>query len=182
MDIHRASIPMLMGPDNYALATDGEFLRPVMLSDSLAVRSIGILLPKRSDAVIWRGPLKFQVIGQLPSDVAWGPLDFLVIHRPPGTGDEPLSVPSLVGRQACAVIVTTPQELAASDFRRCSNFCQQVSLSVVGIIENLSGFVCPQCGAVINLFGRGGGRAAGAGNGGSVPGEHTTRFERCLRR
>lgn len=157
VDIHGPSIPMLMGLDNHTLATDGEFLLPVMLSDSLAVMSIGFLLPKRSDAVIWRGPLKFRVIRQFLSDVAWGPLDFLVIDCPPGTGDEPLSVAQLVGRQASGVIVTTPQELAVSDVRRCITFCRQASLPVAGIIENMSGFVCPQCGAAVNLFGRGGG-------------------------
>jgi Mrp family chromosome partitioning ATPase len=157
VDIHGPSIPMLMGLGNRTLATDGTSLLPVMLNESLAVMSIGFLLAKRSDAVIWRGPLKFGVIRQFLSDVAWGPLDFLVIDCPPGTGDEPLSVAQLVGRQASGVIVTTPQELAVSDVRRCITFCQQVSLPVAGVVENMSGFVCPQCGAAINLFGRGGG-------------------------
>ena len=157
VDIHGPSIPMLMGLEKHTLATDGTSLLPVMLSDSLAVMSIGLLLPKRSDAVIWRGPLKFGVIRQFLSDVAWGPLDFLVIDCPPGTGDEPLSVAQLVGRQASGVIVTTPQELAVSDVRRCITFCQQVSLPVAGVVENMSGFVCPQCGAAVNVFGKGGG-------------------------
>jgi ATP-binding protein involved in chromosome partitioning len=156
-----------------ALAADGTSLLPVMLSDSLAVMSIGFLLPKRSDAVIWRGPLKFGVIRQFLSDVAWGPLDFLVIDCPPGTGDEPLSVAQLVGRQASGVIVTTPQELAVSEVRRCITFCQQVSLPVAGVVENMSGFVCPQCGAAVNLFGRGGGERLAQETGvpflGSIP-------------
>jgi ATP-binding protein involved in chromosome partitioning len=158
VDIHGQSIPTLMGLNNHRLAADGASLLPVMLSDSLAVMSIGFLLPKRSDAVIWRGPLKFGGVRQLLSDVAWGPLDFLAIDCPPGTDDEPLSVAQSVGRQASGVIVTRPQELAVSEVRRCTTFCQQVSLPVAGVIENMSGFVCPQCGAAVNLFGRGGGK------------------------
>lgn len=157
VDIHGPSIPRLMGLEGTPLGTDGTSLLPVMVSENLAVMSIGFLLAKRSDAVIWRGPLKFGVIRQFLSDVAWGQLDFLVIDCPPGTGDEPLSVAQLVGRAAWGVIVTTPQELAVSDVRRCITFCQQVGLPVAGIVENMSGFVCPQCGVSLNLFGKGGG-------------------------
>ncbi|MGA2326000.1 MAG: Mrp/NBP35 family ATP-binding protein [Bryobacteraceae bacterium] len=157
VDIHGPSIPRLMGLEGTTLGTDGTSLLPVPVGENLAVMSIGFLLAKRTDAVIWRGPLKFGVIRQFLSDVAWGQLDFLVIDCPPGTGDEPLSVAQLVGQAALAVIVTTPQELAVSDVRRCITFCQQVGLPVAGIVENMSGFVCPQCGVSLNLFGRGGG-------------------------
>jgi Mrp family chromosome partitioning ATPase len=157
VDIHGPSIPKLMGLEGSVLASDGDSLLPVTVSENLAVMSIGFLLAKRTDAVIWRGPLKFGVIRQFLSDVAWGRLDFLVIDCPPGTGDEPLSVAQLVGHPASAVIVTTPQELAVSDVRRCITFCQQVGLPVAGIVENMSGFVCPQCGVSLSLFGKGGG-------------------------
>jgi ATP-binding protein involved in chromosome partitioning len=132
---------------------------PVRVGERLSVMSIGFLLGSGADAVIWRGPLKFSMIRQFLCDVAWGSLDYLVVDCPPGTGDEPLSVAQLVGRPAEAVIVTTPQELAIADVRRCVTFCEKVDLPVAGIIENMSGYVCPACGARADLFGRGGGEA-----------------------
>jgi len=86
-------------------------------------------------------------------------LDYLVIDSPPGTGDEPLSVAQLVGQPAGAVIVTTPQELAVSDVRRCVSFCNKLSLPIVGILENMSGFTCPKCGERTDLFKTGGGKS-----------------------
>jgi len=99
------------------------------------------------------------MIRQFLKDVAWGPLDYLVVDSPPGTGDEPLSIAQLVGSPAGAVIVTTPQDLSISDVRRCISFCRSLSLPIVGIIENMSGFVCPNCGAVSHPFKSGGGKA-----------------------
>jgi len=123
------------------------------------VMSIGFLLPDRRQAVIWRGPRKHGVIRQFLADVAWGELDYLVVDSPPGTGDEPMSIAQLVGSSAGAIVVTTPQEVAVSDVRRCITFCGEVSLPVVGILENMSGLVCPKCGERIDLFKRGGGMA-----------------------
>ena len=99
------------------------------------------------------------VIRQFLADVAWGRLDYLVVDSPPGTGDEPMSIAQLVGPSAGAIIVTTPQQVAISDVRRCVAFCNEVSLPVVGIVENMSGLVCPKCGERIDLFKRGGGLA-----------------------
>jgi len=121
--------------------------------------SIGFLLPDRRQPVIWRGPRKHGVIRQFLKDVAWGQLDYLVVDSPPGTGDEPMSIAQLVGSSAGAIIVTTPQDVAISDVRRCVTFCSEVSLPVVGIVENMSGLVCPKCGEKIDLFKRGGGVA-----------------------
>jgi Mrp family chromosome partitioning ATPase len=109
--------------------------------------------------VIWRGPLKARLIRQFLKDVAWGPLDALVVDCPPGTGDEPLSVVQLAGAPAAAIVVTTPQAVSITDVRRCITFCKAVSLPVLGIVENMSGLVCPSCGAQIDLFKRGGGEA-----------------------
>ena len=136
-----------------------EELIPVKVNDNLAVMSIGFLLSSGKDPVIWRGPRKYHLIRQFLKDVAWGQLDYLVVDSPPGTGDEPLSIAQLVGSPAGAVIVTTPQEVAISDVRRCVSFCNTLSLPVVGIVENMSGFVCPKCGEKIDLFKRGGGMA-----------------------
>jgi ATP-binding protein involved in chromosome partitioning len=157
VDIHGPSVPKLMGLEGQTVCSDGVAARPVKLADNLAVMSIGFLLASKADAVIWRGPLKYKVIRQFLKDVAWGRLDYLVIDCPPGTGDEPLSVAQLAGPSAEAIIVTTPQELSISDVRRCVTFCRQINLPVLGVLENMSGFVCPQCGARIDLFKVGGG-------------------------
>jgi len=157
VDIHGPSVPRLIGLDGQTLHADGEALVPLPSSDQLSVVSMGFLLKANTDAVIWRGPLKFGVIRQFLSEVAWGNLDYLVVDCPPGTGDEPLSVAQLVGRPAEAVVVTTPQEVSISDVRRCITFCEQVSLPVAGIVENMSGCVCPHCNKAFDLFGSGGG-------------------------
>jgi ATP-binding protein involved in chromosome partitioning len=159
VDIHGPSIPTLVGLDGMELQTESGQMVPVKIGERLSVMSIGFLLRSSTDAVIWRGPLKFSLIRQFLGDVAWGCLDYLVVDCPPGTGDEPLSVAQLVGRPADAVIVTTPQALAIADVRRCVTFCEKVELPVAGIIENMSGYVCPSCGAHADLFGRGGGEA-----------------------
>lgn len=143
VDIHGPSIPKLMGLEGSTLVTDGTSLLPVIVSENLAIMSIGFLLAKRTDAVIWRGPLKFGGVRQFLSDVAWGQLNFLVIDCQPETGDEPLSVAQPVGHAASGVIVTTPQGLTVSDVRRCITFCQQVGLPLAETAENMSGFVCP---------------------------------------
>ena len=159
VDVHGPSIPKLLGLEGEQIGASGEDLLPVHMSENLAVMSIGFLLPSGSEPVIWRGPRKFHLIRQFLTDVAWGNLDYLVVDSPPGTGDEPLSVAQLIGSPANAVIVTTPQDLAVADVRRCVSFCNSLSLPVVGIVENMSGFVCPNCGQRIDLFKKGGGKA-----------------------
>ncbi|MCK4299634.1 MAG: P-loop NTPase, partial [Planctomycetes bacterium] len=109
------------------------------------------------EAVIWRGPLKMKLINQFLRDVEWGDLDYLIVDSPPGTGDEPLSLAQLIGRLDGAIIVTTPQELALTDVRKCITFCRELNLPVLGVVENMSGLVCPHCGEVIDVFGPGGG-------------------------
>ena len=159
IDIHGPSIPKLMGLENEACGPTAEVnvIEPIPLGDNLKVMSIGFLLRSARDAVIWRGPLKFKVIQQFLADVMWGPLDVLVIDSPPGTGDEPLTVAQLVGRPASAIVVTTPQDVALADVRRSITFCQQLHLQVLGVVENMSGFVCPHCGKTTDLFKSGGG-------------------------
>lgn len=157
VDIHGPSIPKILGCETSSPGSDGQSLLPVEVRSRLALMSIGFLIGNRTDAVIWRGPMKYKVIQQFLCDVAWGDLDYLVIDCPPGTGDEPLSVAQLIGRPAAAVVVTTPQELAVADVRRCVTFCQKAELPVAGVLENMSGYVCPQCGTHADLFGAGGG-------------------------
>ena len=148
-----------MGLEGRPVPIVGDELEPVKVNETLAVMSIGFLLSGGQDPVIWRGPRKYHIIRQFLTDVSWGALDYLVVDSPPGTGDEPLSIAQLVGTPAGAVIVTTPQEVAIADVRRCISFCNAISLPIIGIIENMSGCVCPKCGERIDLFKRGGGMA-----------------------
>jgi Mrp family chromosome partitioning ATPase/predicted Fe-Mo cluster-binding NifX family protein len=159
VDVHGPSIPKLLGLEGQPIGISGEDMSPVRMSGNLAIMSIGFLLPSGREPVIWRGPRKFHLIRQFLTNVAWGNLDYLVVDSPPGTGDEPLSVAQLVGSPAEAVIVTTPQDVAIADVRRCVSFCGSLSLPVAGIVENMSGFVCPHCGQRVDLFKKGGGRA-----------------------
>ena len=159
IDLHGPSIPRMMGVETGQVQGNKDGMLPVKVSENLAVMSVGFLLPDSREPVIWRGPRKHGVIRQFLADVAWGRLDYLVVDSPPGTGDEPMSIAQLVGPSAGAVIVTTPQQVAITDVRRCVTFCNEVSLPVVGIVENMSGLVCPKCGEKIDLFKRGGGQA-----------------------
>jgi ATP-binding protein involved in chromosome partitioning len=163
VDIHGPSIPRILGLDGFPAELagpdrDSALLQPVPAMENLRVMSMGFLLENRETAVIWRGPMKYNVIKQFIKDVDWGELDYLVVDSPPGTGDEPLSVAQLLGAPSHAVVVTTPQELSLSDVRRCVTFCRQVQVPVLGVVENMSGFVCPHCGKQTDIFKTGGGR------------------------
>jgi Mrp family chromosome partitioning ATPase len=161
IDIHGPSVPRLLRLEDAPVGGGPESIAPVRVpcgAGSLSVMSIGLLLRERDEAVIWRGPRKHGVIKQFLKDVEWGELDYLVVDSPPGTGDEPLAAAQLIEKADGAVIVTTPQEIAVQDVRRCVVFCWQVSLPVLGVVENMSGFVCPKCGERTDLFGAGGGR------------------------
>jgi Mrp family chromosome partitioning ATPase len=157
VDIHGPSIPTMLGLERETIRGSEEGLLPVDLS-GMKVMSLGFLLRSQDDAVIWRGPLKMGIIKQFLKDVAWGDLDYLIIDSPPGTGDEPLSVCQLIGKLDGAVIVTTPQKVAAVDVRKSITFCRQLQVPVIGVVENMSGFVCPKCGEVTHILCSGGGR------------------------
>lgn len=157
VDIHGPSIPTMLGLEaGKVLEADGELL-PVEL-DGLKVISLGFFLAEQDEAVIWRGPMKTGVITQFIRDVAWGDLDYLIVDSPPGTGDEPLSVCQTLEGADGAVIVTTPQKVAAVDVRKSISFCRQIKMPVLGVIENMNGFVCPNCGELSAVFRSGGGR------------------------
>jgi Mrp family chromosome partitioning ATPase len=157
VDIHGPSIPKLLGMEGEQASGGDDFLFPVTTENGIKVMSIGFLLPKGDDAVIWRGPRKHGLIRQFLKQVEWGRLDFLIIDAPPGTGDEPLAVAELARPRVSAVLVTTPQDLAVADVRRSVRFCREVHLPVTGILENMSGLSCPACGHMIELFKSGGG-------------------------
>ncbi|MGD9366854.1 MAG: Mrp/NBP35 family ATP-binding protein [Desulfobacteraceae bacterium] len=157
VDIHGPSIPTMLGIEGLTPQGNGEEMLPIDVG-GLKVISPGFFLKSQDDAIIWRGPMKSNVIRQFLRDVAWGDLDFLVVDSPPGTGDEPLSVCQLIKKLDGAVIVTTPQKVAAVDVRKSITFCRQLNVPVLGVIENMSGFACPKCGEITPILGSGGGR------------------------
>lgn len=160
LDIHGPNIPKMLGIEDQRPAVLEKHMEPVHVTGKLAVMSMAFLLPNTSSPVIWRGPMKMAVIGQFLDDVNWGALDYLIVDLPPGTGDEALSIVQLAPNVQGAVIVTTPQDVAVLDAIKAVKFIEKLELPVIGIIENMSGMVCPHCGDTIDLFGRGGGEKA----------------------
>jgi len=157
IDIHGPSVPKLLNLEKKTLEVANEKILPVEYNEYLKVMSIGFMLGNRDDAVIWRGPLKMGIIKQFLTDVDWGTLDYLVIDSPPGTGDEPLSIGQLIENPKSAIIVTTPQDIALIDVRKSITFCRKLNLPIAGVVENMSGFVCPNCGKTTDIFKTGGG-------------------------
>jgi Mrp family chromosome partitioning ATPase len=173
VDIHGPSIPRIMGLIGVKPEMAGDAILPVEWNWNLKVVSMGFFLTDPDVPVVWRGPVKGGVIKQFIEGVAWGDLDCLVVDCPPGTGDEPLSVMQLLGTDAVALVITSPQDIAIDDVRRSVGFCRELGNPVLGIVENLSGFHCPQCGTVHDIFKSGGGErlaeAAGVSFLGRIP-------------
>jgi len=160
IDIHGPCIPKMLGLEEMPLVGDGKKIQPVTYTTNLKVVSMAFLIGDKESPVIWRGPLKMKAIQQFLDDVEWEMLDFLIIDSPPGTGDEPLSIAQLVKDIDGVIIVTTPQEVALLDSRKAVNFAKKLNMPVLGIIENMSGFICPHCGKRTDLFKTGGGEKA----------------------
>jgi len=158
VDLHGPSIPRMLGlKGSLQEGTGAGKARPVSYLPNMEVISIESLLGDNKDAAtIWRGPLKIGVIRQFVSDLEWNDLDYMIIDSPPGTGDEPLTVAQTIP-DALALIVTTPQEVSLADVRKSINFCRQVNMEILGLVENMSGLVCPHCGKNIDLFKTNGG-------------------------
>jgi ATP-binding protein involved in chromosome partitioning len=157
VDIHGPSIPKLLGLEQNKPDYSDDKIIPASCGQTLEVMSIGFLLRSDNDAVIWRGPMKHNIINNFVSNVAWGDIDYLVVDCPPGTGDEPLSIVQLIPDIDGAVVITTPQQLSVIDVKKCVTFCRQLNVPVLGVIENMAGFVCPSCGQKTEIFtGRGG--------------------------
>ncbi|MEW6219338.1 MAG: Mrp/NBP35 family ATP-binding protein [Thermodesulfobacteriota bacterium] len=162
VDLHGPDVCRMLGlAESLQEAPAGGLLPAMRAGDNLKVISLEYLMRDRDEAIIWRGPLKMQAIRQFISDVDWGELDYLVIDAPPGTGDEPLTVAQLM-KDGHALIVTTPQEVALADVRKSINFCRHVALDVLGLVENMSGFVCPHCRETVEIFKKGGGEETAA--------------------
>ncbi|MGC9314744.1 MAG: Mrp/NBP35 family ATP-binding protein [bacterium] len=163
IDIHGPSVGKMAGiEDMQIMGGPNNMIQPI-IKDDVRIITMANLLPPGDTPVVWRGPMKANAIDQFLSEVDWGDLDFLVIDSPPGTGDEPLSIIQRLPEMDGAVIVTTPQDVALSDARRTVSFSRMLKIPVLGIVENMSGFVCPSCGERTDIFKRGGGESA-AGN------------------
>ena len=153
VDLHGPSIPRILGlKGSLEFGSRKGKMLPVKYLPNLEVISIETLMGDNKDAAtIWRGPLKIGAIKQFISDIEWADLDYLVIDSPPGTGDEPLTVAQTIP-DARALIVTTPQEVSLADVRKSINFCRQVKMEILGLVENMSGLKCPHCGEIIDVF------------------------------
>jgi ATP-binding protein involved in chromosome partitioning len=161
VDLHGPSIPRMLGINvNIAVSPVSGKAMPIEPMPNLQVISIESIMGSDKDAAtIWRGPIKIGVIRQFISDMDWWTdLDYLIIDSPPGTGDEPLTIAQTV-KDAKALIVTTPQEVSLADVRKSINFCKQVKMGMLGVVENMNGLKCPHCGKVIDLFMANGGKA-----------------------
>jgi ATP-binding protein involved in chromosome partitioning len=156
-DIHGPSVPKLLGLEGQRVKYGPPGAFPVEGPLGMRVMSIDFFLPEEAPT-IWRGPLKMRAIRQFLVDIVWGELDFLLIDLPPGTGDEPLSVAQLLPDIDGVVIVTMPTGLSSSVVKKAISFAERLNMPVIGVIENMSGFVCPHCGWKTEIFESGGGK------------------------
>ena len=165
-DIYGPSLPRMMGISGKPTVEDGRILQP-MVNYGVKCMSIGFLVPEESPT-IWRGPMVMSALEQMLRDVAWGELDMMIVDMPPGTGDAQLTISQRVPL-AGAVIVSTPQDIALLDARKGLNMFRKVDVPVLGIVENMSTFICPHCGGQSDIFGHGGAPSGGGGSRGAVP-------------
>lgn len=161
IDIHGPSVPKMLGinAEEMPMQIAEDRIIPAEVY-GIKVVSMGFILGGADTPVIWRGPIKANVIRQFLGDVEWGTLDYLVVDSPPGTGDEPLTIFQLIPRLDGAIIITTPQEVALLDSRKAVRFAQRVGVPVLGIVENMGWLDCPHCGKRIDLFKQGNGKLA----------------------
>ncbi|KAF5062023.1 Iron-sulfur cluster carrier protein [anaerobic digester metagenome] len=159
-DIHGPNIPKMLNIEHEDVMSDEDGLMPVLVPPHMKVMSMAFLLQDPDTPVVWRGPIKMGALRQFVAEVKWGDLDFLIVDLPPGTGDEPLTIAQLLEDADGAIIVTTPQDVALLDSRKSVTFAQALKLPILGIVENMSGLICPHCHNTIDLFKVGGGERA----------------------
>ncbi len=154
VDIHGPSIAKMLGIEGEKLQmkAKGEFPEPIKVTENLYALTIATLVDSPDDPIIWRGPIKISVIKQFMQDIQWPQLDYLIVDSPPGTGDEPLSVVQTLKKVDGSIIVSTPQDIALLDARKTIKFSKKMDVPVLGIIENMSTFVCPHCGEKTDIF------------------------------
>lgn len=156
-DMHGPSIPKLLGVDNLrgTIQGDDNYIYPLEINKNLKIISLDLLVDNKDTPIIWRGPLKMKMISDFLEKVKWGTLDFLLFDLPPGTGDEPLSIAQTLPSVDGVIIVTTPQEVALHSVRKSIRFAQELKMPILGIVENMSGFICPHCNKSVEIFGKG---------------------------
>ena len=157
-DITGPCVPKILGLKGEHLQSGPAGIAPALSPHGIKATSMAFLLPSDESPVIWRGPLKMKAIQQFLSDIMWGDLEFLFIDLPPGTGDEPMSIMQLLPEMDGVVIVTIPSEVSQEVVKKSVTFSRKLNIPIIGILENMSGFVCPQCGAEYDIFGSGGGQ------------------------
>ncbi len=160
IDLHGPNIAKMLGVEGQGFTGSDNGIEPVRVLPNLKAASISFATANPDMPIIWRGPLKMSAIRQFLEEINWGDLDYLVVDSPPGTGDEPLSACQLIPEVSGAIIVTTPQDVSILDARKSVFFARQLKIPVIGIIENMSGFVCPHCGKETPIFKKGGGEKA----------------------
>jgi ATP-binding protein involved in chromosome partitioning len=160
VDIYGPNVPKLLGLEGQHPIAEGDFIIPILGPLNVKVMSMAFLLRKDDDAVAWRGPLVAKAISQFLSNVKWGELDVLVVDLPPGTGDEILSILQSIPDIDGVVIVSTPQEVAVLDARRAIQLVEKMGVPILGIVENMSEFICPKCGESYKIFGEGAAKSA----------------------
>ena len=172
-DIHGPCVPKMLGLEGERLQSGPPGVFPAFGPLNIRVVSMAFLLPSVDAPVIWRGPLKMGAIRQFLSDIAWGDLDYLLIDLPPGTGDESLSVLQLLPEMDGVIIVTIPSEVSQDVVKKAVSFARKMGVPILGIVENMSGVVCPHCGEQVDVFGSGGGEKVATDMGvpflGSIP-------------
>lgn len=156
-DLTGPCVPKMMGLKGEKLMAGPPGIFPAVGAEGVKVISMALFLPSDDSPVIWRGPLKMGAIRQFLGEVAWGPLDYLLVDLPPGTGDESLSVLQLLPEMDGVVIVTIPSEVSQSVVKKAITFARKMGVPIFGVVENMSGMVCPHCGETIEVFSKGGG-------------------------
>lgn len=157
LDIHGPNVPKMLGLEDHQLLSENNKIVPVRVSEKLQVVSMAFLLPHRNSPVIWRGPMKSNAIRQFLVDTAWEPLDYLIVDLPPGTGDEALTIAQIAPNITGTIIVTSPQAVSTLDSSKAITFSRDLGMEVLGVVENMSGYICPSCGEAVDIFGKGGG-------------------------
>jgi Mrp family chromosome partitioning ATPase len=157
IDLHGPSIPTMLGIVSQRITSKDKRLEPIRIGN-MKVMSIGLLLERSDSAIIWRGPLKGKMIEQFVRDTNWGELDYLIADCPPGTGDELITITRAMDNTNGAVIVSTPQIVSSVDVSKSITFCTQLNIPIIGLIENMSSFRCPNCNTELNIFAQGGGK------------------------
>jgi Mrp family chromosome partitioning ATPase len=158
IDIHGPNVIKITGLEKEKLIIRGNKIEPIVAFENMKVVSTASILDSEDIPVIWRGPLKMKLISQFLRDVNWGKIDYMIIDSPPGTGDEPLSLTQLMPGLNGGIVVTTPQNIATLDARKSIKFAQQLKIPYIGVIENMSEFICPYCGRRVDIFKTGGGQ------------------------